>query len=296
MCVTEEKSCLYKILFVDDDSNLLFSFVRQFRRSYDIDTALGPIEALHKISEGIEYAVIICDMRMPEMTGIEFFEKIRDVIPHSVKIMLTGNADMETAIESVNRGDVFRFLTKPCDMDNLRFQIEQAISRYNYIKGLEEKSMTDSLTGFFNHNSIIEKLDSEIKRASRYKSHLSIIMFDIDFFKRINDTYGHQVGDKVLVIVSSTLKSMIRETDFPGRYGGEEFLIVLPETDLETALVIGERIRNTIGTLSFDEKGLTVTISGGLKEFIDGDAIELIKNADSLLYLAKKKGRNRIEF
>lgn len=120
-------------------------------------------------------------------------------------------------------------------------------------------------------------------------------MFDIDFFKCINDTYGHQTGDVVLAEVASALKSAVRETDFLGRYGGEEFLVVLPETELEIALNIGERIRKNIEALSFSEKDLRVTISGGLKEFKQGDASDLIKEADELLYMAKRKGRNRVE-
>lgn len=160
---------------------------------------------------------------------------------------------------------------------------------------LKEMAITDGLTQLYNHKHSYYKLEEEITRATRYGNKLSIIMLDIDHFKAINDTYGHQIGDKTLVAVSQTLKNNLREIDYAGRYGGEEFIVILPQTGLDNAYITAERIRRAIESTSFEEGKIKITISGGVVEFKEESALILIGKADELLFEAKQKGRNRIE-
>lgn len=158
---------------------------------------------------------------------------------------------------------------------------------------LQEISVTDSLTNLYNHRHIIERLQEHVGASERYQRDLSVMMFDIDFFKKVNDTYGHPFGDVVLEQVSNTLREVIRAVDIAGRYGGEEFLVVMPETDLVEAIAIAERVRVAIESLTW-EHAIKVTISSGVATWKKGEtASELIVRADALLYEAKHGGRNQ---
>jgi diguanylate cyclase (GGDEF)-like protein len=159
---------------------------------------------------------------------------------------------------------------------------------------LRTASFTDPLTGLYNRRYIYQRLTHEIELANRYQHPLSVILFDLDFFKRINDTFGHGVGDDVLVCVSGTLKSCIREVDVAGRHGGEEFLVVLPHADLAEATEVAERIRVSIARISWSVDGLAVTISGGVAQHCGESLDAFLDVADRRLYMAKKSGRNRI--
>lgn len=154
--------------------------------------------------------------------------------------------------------------------------------------------ITDGLTGLFNHKYTIERLGVEIEKASRYKRNLVLLMMDIDHFKQVNDTYGHQLGDQVLTKVSETIRYNLRKVDIVGRYGGEEFLVILPEADLEKGVQAGEKIRGLIEGLTFDDPNLRVTISGGICAWNKEDVSDLIRTADEYLYMAKEMGRNQM--
>lgn len=155
-------------------------------------------------------------------------------------------------------------------------------------------SQTDQLTQIFNRVKFHDSLAQEINRAKRYETDLALIMFDIDHFKRVNDTYGHDVGDDVLVDLSKRVKTCIRETDIFARWGGEEFMLLLPHTPLSNAAQLAERIRAAIEKDSFPKVG-TVTTSFGVTQFIKSDSEEsFTKRVDRALYKAKQKGRNRV--
>jgi diguanylate cyclase (GGDEF)-like protein len=155
-------------------------------------------------------------------------------------------------------------------------------------------SLTDGLTGAYNRRYLLQKLGEEIERAKRYGNELSVILFDLDGFKAINDTFGHRVGDEVLVKVAATLRACTRDVDVSGRYGGEEFLVVLPHTAGAAAIEVAERIRGAVKALTWSQRGLRVTISGGVCEYTGMDVDSLIEIADRRLYRAKEQGRNRI--
>jgi diguanylate cyclase (GGDEF)-like protein len=176
---------------------------------------------------------------------------------------------------------------------NIAMTLEK-IRLFNEIKNL---SIHDGLTGIYNHAFIVEALKDEVERSKRYGSLLSIALFDIDDFKKINDTYGHLAGDAVLQKLAELLKTSLRAIDIVGRYGGEEFLAILPETDGLNGYIVAERFKERIENETFasGEGDIKITISGGVAHYAHGmDVNRLIKVADDSLYTAKRKGKNRI--
>ena len=160
----------------------------------------------------------------------------------------------------------------------------------NYKKELEHLSVTDSLTGIGNRRYFHQKIEEEIQRAKRYKHSLSLVMFDIDFFKQVNDKHGHSVGDEVLIEYTRLINSLLREGDVFSRIGGEEFIIILPHAGRDEAQKIAEKLRAKIELF---QKILPITMSFGVVEYIVGEEIEFIfKRVDDALYKAKESGRN----
>ena len=158
---------------------------------------------------------------------------------------------------------------------------------------LYKMAITDQLTGLNNRSRLDQVLFSEIERASRYDVKFSVILFDLDFFKNINDNYGHQVGDEVLEKISELVINNIRASDIAGRWGGEEFMIICPETDSESCVMLAEKIRKVMNDERINDN-LKVTASFGVTEFTQGDDSRmLVKRVDDALYSAKKSGRNR---
>ncbi|MGE5154891.1 MAG: GGDEF domain-containing protein [Bdellovibrio bacteriovorus] len=163
-----------------------------------------------------------------------------------------------------------------------------------YQKELHLASITDGLTGLYNRRYLFLKLSEEVDRAKRGASPFSIVLFDLDHFKRVNDTFGHGVGDEVLIQAASALRGAIRGSDLAGRYGGEEFLVILPDTRAAEALVMAERIRSAIKALIWPELDLHMSLSGGVCEYAGGDIDTLLEHADRRLYAAKAAGRDRV--
>ncbi|WP_099188328.1 sensor domain-containing diguanylate cyclase [Tepidibacter mesophilus] len=174
-----------------------------------------------------------------------------------------------------------------------RYDIENKLNQINI--QLKEMSITDGLTGLYNHKHIYKILKKEIEKACVLKRDLSIIMFDIDHFKKINDNYGHQFGDDVLVNISNYIKQYVGKNGFVGRYGGEEFLIILPNIDIEKAYKKAEYIRKGVKNIEFKNTNPIVTISGGAVQFQQESCKDIVNRADELLYKAKENGRDRIE-
>lgn len=163
---------------------------------------------------------------------------------------------------------------------------------------LEELSHRDALTGVYNRRFMEAELQKEFKRVERYGGKLSVLFLDLDFFKKVNDTYGHQAGDKVLIEVTQRISDIVRTTDYLARYGGEEFAIILPETDTTGGLIFANRVKQVIEKtpVFYEEHTILVTASLGLSEYCEGvesyDA--LLDQSDKALYVAKKQGRNRV--
>jgi len=163
---------------------------------------------------------------------------------------------------------------------------------------LEELSHRDPLTGVYNRRFMEGELDKEFKRVVRYGGKLSVLFLDLDFFKKVNDTYGHQAGDQVLIEVTERIGEIVRTTDCLARYGGEEFAIMLPETDTSGGLILANRVREVIEQtpIHYEEHAIPVTASLGLSEYYKGieSYDELLDQSDKALYVAKKQGRNRV--
>ena len=159
----------------------------------------------------------------------------------------------------------------------------------------KELSIKDPLTGIYNRNKFFESLENETKRAKRLKEPFSVIMCDIDFFKKVNDTHGHQVGDMVLKTMSNAIAKSIREIDIFARYGGEEFILLLPDTKMQGAVNLAQKLRKKIEEVEFDIVK-KITCSFGVAQYQTQDsAKDIIRRVDKCLYEAKKKGRNRVE-
>jgi diguanylate cyclase len=185
-------------------------------------------------------------------------------------------------------------------LDDLANKIKEMESESTELKSklkiANNQALRDPLTGLPNRNAYNERLEIELARWKRYHSPLSLIVWDIDHFKTINDSYGHNAGDKVLLLIAKQLSDHSRATDFISRFGGEEFTMLLPNTDTQSALVLANQLRQTIEKTGFNASGASVaiTISCGLTEFILNDTDETaFERADQALYLAKEQGRNR---
>ena len=188
--------------------------------------------------------------------------------------------------------------------DLLEMQFITRIARFASIAienaSLFRQATTDRMTGLFSHHYFEKTLDEELERARRYKSTFSLVMFDIDHFKKFNDTYGHLQGDHIIRDIAKLLCKSVRQVDFPARYGGEEFAVILPAVDVKGALVVAERIRKRVEEFAFPSSNggdpLHVTISVGVTEFDQESAYapsEIIREADRALYQSKENGRNR---
>lgn len=165
-------------------------------------------------------------------------------------------------------------------------------------KKLQELSITDSLTGLHNHKHLMERLTAEVIRSERHNHSFAVLMIDIDFFKKYNDTFGHQAGDEVLRKMAVIFQESIRSSDYAARYGGEEFMILLPETEMDRALKGADRITKRLSKERFGDgnKEIPITISIGFATYPEHgeDPETLVSKADAALYQAKKAGRNRV--
>lgn len=295
-----------KILIVDDDLNILYGFRRHMRNRFAVRTVCNGKEALEALEKEGPFAVIVTDMRMPGMSGVQLLGEFIRRAPDTVRIMFTGHSDKKTAADAVNEGNIFRFLTKPCPPETLGKAIKEAIEEYKriirereHVTELRKSAFTDELTGVGNRRHFLELARHEIKRARRSAAPLSAVMLDADHFKNVNDSFGHHVGDDVLRMLARVCSENLREADVLGRCGGEEFAILLPETGIITAKEIAERIRKAVAAevVEAENGPVRITVSMGVAAGTgkDVEIDTLLERADAALYLAKQNGRDRVE-
>ena len=252
--------------------------------------------------------LVICDVDMPRMDGFKFLQLVasRPDLQGLPIIMLTGMMDFNSKIRGLDQG-ASDYLTKPFDAGELVARVRVQLK----IKSLQDelrqaneqlKRLTniDHLTNLFNRRYLAEILEGEFTRARRNKENVALVIFDIDYFKNVNDTYGHQNGDVVLAAVAELAQQQMRAYDSAARYGGEEFVLVLPGTSLEGGVVVAERLRQAVLEHAFPApmEDLTLTVSAGVAAYpaptID-NLDSLFRRADEALYRAKQNGRNRVE-
>ena len=253
--------------------------------------------------------LVLCDLVMPGFDGLKFLglKASRKELEQIPVIILTAEDDLDRKAEILERG-ASDYVTKPFHEKELlarvRIHTKLKILQDELLKKnaqLEALSVTDPLTGLANRRRLMTRLEEEVHRSRRLKMPLSVVMIDIDHFKLVNDTHGHAMGDEVLRNIGTLLKSGVRATDLAARYGGEELTLVLPHTDLPSALQVAENMRQKFAELEHHLDGVTLkkTASMGVASR-DGqgeqpDAESLLKRADEALYRAKQGGRDRVE-
>ncbi len=285
----------YRVLVVDD-SRAQSVFTERTLNSAGVITAAvnDPTLALDKM---LEFApdLVILDMYMPQCSGPELAKVIRQSerfvgVPI---IYLSGEEDLAKQLNAMSQG-ADDFLTKPVMPHHLIATVRNRAVR---ARNLKARIVRDSLTGLYSHTHILQLLEDSCVKANKTGQPLSFVMLDIDHFKKVNDTYGHPVGDKVIKSLALYLKQRLRKTDHIGRYGGEEFALVLPNTSAENAVKVVEQIRQRFSEISHGSKSgeLTCTFSAGVASY-DGqmDVLEFSGKADEALYAAKDAGRNRV--
>lgn len=273
--------------------------------NYKIQTSDTGPETLEKVADN-KFDLVLMKQDLPGMNGIEMFQKISDRKLNMPVIMIVPEGEENAGVKAMNKG-AYDFLTSDEIMTlSLPRAIHRAVHRKKLEKDIEksivklEKMATkDGLTGLYNQSHFLEVLNNEYKKAQRHLQALSCIMIDIDYFKSVNDTHGHQFGDYVLARSADILKQIARDTDIVARYGGEEFFIILPNTDRKGAYILAERIRVAFSKKVFkkDKASQDVTVSLGISSMSDHNMISddvMIANADNALYSAKWRGRNNV--
>jgi diguanylate cyclase (GGDEF)-like protein len=298
------------VLIIDDNDQMRAEVKRHLIASNLFDEYYEAGDGVEgfKILLNRDVDLILCDVVMPGIDGFKFLsmKKARTEFNDIPVIMLTAEEDVKLKIKGLEQG-ASDYITKPFDAGELvaRVRVHYKIKalqeeiRANY-RRLEELSNTDGLTKLYNRRYFMELLDLEFQRAQRYESKLAFVMMDIDYFKGFNDSYGHLLGDRILAEISQIFQENLRVNDIIGRYGGEEFGLMAPETDLKGALVVAERYRKRIADFTMIEAGkpLKITISLGVACYPHPrirTMDDLIRLADNALYEAKKYGRNRVE-
>lgn len=279
-----------KILFVDDDQKIINSFKKQLGTKYKIDFIMDPLTALNIIKKDKKYSVVIADLKMPGIDGVNFLEKVKKISPITTRIMLTGNAELDVAIDAINKGYIFKFLTKPCLKKDLLNTINQAITNYKNALKQQTESITDPLTGLWNRRYIDKELSRIFKSAERYKYDFTILFIDINDFKQVNDKFGHNKGDLVLKIIANLLKETCRSTDIIARYGGDEFLILIEHNDKNKILHLVDRIKKGLSKKYIDKNNsIGISIAAGIASYPKDtkDIKILLKIADSEMYKDK---------
>jgi two-component system, cell cycle response regulator len=318
-----------KILLVDDEVENLKALERSLRGKFEVITSASPDEALKLASEN-DFAAVLSDQRMPGMLGTELLSQIAKVSPLTTRVILTAYTETQEILSAINQAEIYRYITKPWNNEELLSVVIQCVERYQLLsqnkrlvseltavnqnleklvaqrttelkfanEKLSELAMTDPLTKIWNRRAFFARLNEEIERSKRYRHTIVVAMIDVDHFKHFNDMEGHPCGDEALRKVAQVLLSNLRKTDALGRYGGEEFIVLMPETGAQAGQDICERLRTSVEQETFQgtKAPAYLTVSIGFACFPDqastGD--DLIKGADQALYQAKQIGRNRV--
>lgn len=292
------------MLIVDDDAAIRESMNEFVDMSgYQSSTASSAEDALEELSKN-EIDVVITDIMLPGMDGLELTDRIKSEYDIDV-IVMTGYSGDYSYEEAISKG-ASDFVFKPVRFEELLLRLRRVLKerlltqeRVHMLDKLKRLSITDGLTKLYNSRYFYNQIKAEIDRTSRYQRPLSLLLLDIDQFKEYNDSYGHLEGDKVLVGLGQVIKKCLRKMDSAYRYGGEEFTVILPETEGDEAATVAERIRSMVAAEKFFPEGrnvsCTITISIGVTEFVKGEEVSIfVQRADKAMYLSKQSGRNRV--
>jgi diguanylate cyclase (GGDEF)-like protein len=323
------------LLVVDDEQYLLPTLSALLSNDFEVITA-DSAEAAQEVFARREVNIILSDQKMPRMTGVQLLEWVREHSPKTVRLLMTGYAELEDAVDAINRGHVYHYLFKPWRTEELlqvlrnagdKFLLErsqeqlllalqqlnqdlerrvaertQELEEANHLlqqrsRELEMLALTDPLTGLLNRRAIDDAARAEVKRHLRYRNPLALGLIDADHFREINKRYLIPGGDQVLISLAKLLSSSVRMVDTVGRIGGEEFLVLAPETNLEGAEVLAERIRTTVerSHIAYKDEPIRVTVSVGFavaEVGVNADYDHMKHIAAAALNEAKTRGRN----
>ena len=288
-------------LVADDDAEFRSLLVRRARKmGLTVVEAEDGDQGIAALQE-YPFDVIVLDLYMPGANGLAVFSAARRVDPDIQAIVLTASASVESAVEAL-RGGVYDYLTKPLEsLASFELTLARALEHRHLLREnarlfseVQRLAVTDSLTGLYNRHKLNESLETEVERARRYGRPLSMIMIDMDGLKAVNDSQGHQAGDAVLQQAAQAVRSQVRRVDSPTRFGGDEFIVLLPEASGEEAERVARRIAARI--LAVRVGGVAVSASLGVAEWSAQfpSSKEFLASADAALYDAKRAGRGRV--
>ncbi|HEY6645000.1 diguanylate cyclase [Povalibacter sp.] len=303
-------AAIWRILLVDDEPTQRLIVARLLKRAgYEVETAGNGVEAVAKLESG-DFQLMITDWEMPEMDGIALCRALRksETRSYTYTILLTARDSIENVVAGLQAG-ADDYLTKPVIEPELIARLntgKRIVTLERSLRTANEEnrriSITDPLTGAYNRRYLMEQLPREIDRSARYGRELSVIMCDVDHFKRINDAHGHLGGDEALRWFVTRLQKHVRSADWVARYGGEEFVVVLPETNIVNAGAAAENLRKYIadGRCSLpgaDAVEVTASfgVAGWQASVQQGATLDtLIARCDAGVYASKANGRNRV--
>jgi len=288
------------ILAVDDTATNL-DILEELLEQYDVIATISGVDALKIVEEEKKIDLILLDIMMPNMNGYEVCKKLKaDERTKDIPIIfITAKAD-ENSIEKAYDLGGTDYVTKPFRPKELLSRVKKELKYHEMMEELKILASTDPMTKLYNRRYFTQISEHTLDLMKREKKNLSVIMLDIDKFKNVNDTYGHKVGDDVIIALSNKLLEHQRKSDICCRYGGEEFVILLPNTSINGANVLAQKIREDIEALTINissNKDLKFTVSLGVSQVnLENEYnIELaLKRADDALYEAKETGRNRV--
>lgn len=284
-----------RVLIVDDEQETL-DLISDYLdgRGFGVTTTMSGEEAVSIVQKDL-FHIAVVDLHLPGMTGSDLLKAIKEIRPDVQVVMITGYGTIRDAVECMKLG-ASDFITKPILLDHLYLTMRRILEEARLKEEAEladyyrNLSRTDELTGLYNFRHLMSVLKSEVSRHLRYNRTMSLAMIDIDDFKKFNDAKGHEEGNELLSRLSHIFKHNTRNCDILARYGGEEFVIIFPETAIEEALVVSQRICSTV------ESSLEVSVTIGLSSLPQNssDPHDVIRMADTAMYWGKTHGKNQI--
>jgi two-component system cell cycle response regulator len=296
-----------RVLIVEDREQSALRLAETLQRDHDVEVVGDVSEALIR-AKGGDYDLVIPSLSLDRQDGLRFCATLRslDATRQTPLLVIVDEGDMKRLVRALDIG-VNDYLMRPVERSELVARVRTQLRRKRYADRLRhslqlslEMAITDQLTGLFNRRYMSRHLSTLISNAGTTGKPVSFLILDIDFFKKINDTYGHDVGDDVLREFANRVSHNVRGIDLACRYGGEEFVVVMPDTDMTFAYMVAERLRQSVADIPFKISvppgQITVTISIGVTASEgSGDTAEaLLRRADQALYRAKRDGRNRV--
>jgi len=291
------------ILIVDDDLSIRDAMQEFIEMSGFVSSVASSAEEALDVLTTNSVEVVITDIMLPGMDGLALTDRIKRTADSDV-IVMTGYSTEYSYEEAISKG-ASDFVFKPVRFEELLLRLKRVLNerrlnqeRVRMLDELKKLSITDGLTQLYNSRHFYTQLKGEIERCNRYEHKLSLLLLDIDNFKEYNDTYGHLEGDKILVRLGQVIRSCLRKMDTAYRYGGEEFTIILPDTDADEARTVAERLRLAVGSEDFTDgrnPDVRITISIGVTQYFQEEKVaSFVQRADQAMYRSKQAGRNKV--